>query len=172
MKGPVASKALVRPATSKAVRRVVNEPAFMAVLIMSKAPEGIMTASITWIIPFVHSMSTAVMLAPSIMTVVSTVIETLSPCSVWIELKATTSVELNAPDTTWYKRTSVRAVGFARSQFSTSVSSAAKASSVGAKTVKGPEPFNVELRPVASNALIRVVKFPSASAVSTMSSVG
>ncbi len=77
-----------------------------------------------------------------------------------------------APDTTWYRRTSVRAVGFAISQFSTSVSSAAKASSVGAKTVKGPGLFNVELRPVASNALIRVVKFPSASAVSTMSSVG
>ena len=62
-------------------------------------------------------------------------------------------------------------VGFAISQFSTSGSSAAKAASVGAKTVNGPGPFSVVFKPVASKAAIRVVKLPSASAVSTISSV-
>ena len=79
MNGPGPSRALVRLATSRAVSKVVKEPAFVAVLIMSSVPAGIRTASITWMIPFVHSMSTAVMLAPSTMTVTPEVIETFSP---------------------------------------------------------------------------------------------
>jgi len=44
-----------------------------------------------------------------------------------------------------------------------------KASSVGAKTVKGPLPFSVSVRPAASIALARVLKDPAATAVSMMS---
>ena len=46
--------------------------------------------------------------------------------------------------------------------------SAAKASSVGAKTVNGPSPFRVSVRFVALSAVRSVVKFPFSSATSTM----
>jgi len=46
---------------------------------------------------------------------------------------------------------------------------AAKASSVGAKTVKGPSPLRVSTNSAAPRAAARVVKRPSATAVSTMS---
>jgi len=47
--------------------------------------------------------------------------------------------------------------------------SLAKASSVGAKTVKGPGPFNVSTRSAALRAAARVLNEPAATAVSTMS---
>ncbi len=47
--------------------------------------------------------------------------------------------------------------------------SLAKASSVGANTVKGPSPLSVSTRSAAPKAAARVVKRPSATAVSTMS---
>ena len=49
--------------------------------------------------------------------------------------------------------------------------SLANASSVGAKTVKGPSPFRVSVRPAASMALARVLKEPAALAVSMMSAL-
>ena len=49
---------------------------------------------------------------------------------------------------------------------------AAKAASVGAKTVKGPGPFSVFTRSAAVSALARVVKLPFATAVSTRSFAG
>src|SRR5271166_2576197 len=45
----------------------------------------------------------------------------------------------------------------------------ANASSVGAKTVKGPLPFRVSTRPAACRAAARVLNEPAATAVSTMS---
>src|SRR5271165_2272898 len=48
--------------------------------------------------------------------------------------------------------------------------SCAKASSAGANTVKGPGPFRVSTSPAALTAATSVVKFPAATAVSTMSS--
>src|ERR687894_649125 len=48
---------------------------------------------------------------------------------------------------------------------------AANASSVGAKTVKGPSPRSVSSSPAAWTAVTRVSKSPAATAVSTMSSV-
>ena len=45
---------------------------------------------------------------------------------------------------------------------------AAKALSVGAKTVNGPSPFRVSVRFVALSAVRSVVKFPFSSATSTM----
>ena len=47
--------------------------------------------------------------------------------------------------------------------------SLAKASSVGAKTVKGPAPLRVSTKPAAVTAATRVVKEPAETAVSTMS---
>ena len=47
--------------------------------------------------------------------------------------------------------------------------SLAKASSVGAKTVKGPALLRVSTRPAAPRAAARVVKLPAPTAVSTMS---
>ena len=46
--------------------------------------------------------------------------------------------------------------------------SAAKASSVGAKTVSGPSPASASTRPAACTAVTRVVKRPSATAMSTI----
>jgi hypothetical protein len=46
--------------------------------------------------------------------------------------------------------------------------SLAKASSVGAKTVKGPGPESVSTRPAALTAVTKVPKLPTAMAVSTM----
>ena len=48
----------------------------------------------------------------------------------------------------------------------------AKASSVGAKTVKGPSPLSVSTRPAAFTAATSVLKLPAATAVSTMSFLG
>src|ERR1700687_943755 len=48
----------------------------------------------------------------------------------------------------------------------------ANASSVGAKTVKGPLPFRVSTRPAACSAAVKVLNEPAATAVSTMSLVG
>ena len=45
---------------------------------------------------------------------------------------------------------------------------AAKASSVGAKTVKGPSPDNASTKPAASRAATRVVKLPASTATSTI----
>jgi hypothetical protein len=45
----------------------------------------------------------------------------------------------------------------------------AKASSVGAKTVNGPLPLSVSTRPAACSAVARVLNWPAATAVSTMS---
>lgn len=49
--------------------------------------------------------------------------------------------------------------------------SLAKASSVGANTVKGPGPFNVSTKPAAPRAAAKVEKDPAATAVSTMSAM-
>src|SRR5512147_2026468 len=47
--------------------------------------------------------------------------------------------------------------------------SLAKASSVGAKTVNGPAPLRVSTNPAACTAATKVLKRPSATAVSTIS---
>jgi hypothetical protein len=58
--------------------------------------------------------------------------------------------------------------GFTR--FSTvPAGSFAKAASEGAKTVNGPLPFRVSVRPAAVTAATRVLNEPAAMAVSTMS---
>ena len=49
--------------------------------------------------------------------------------------------------------------------------SAAKASSVGAKTVNGPLPWSVSTRPAALAAASSVLKVPAPSAVATMSAI-
>jgi hypothetical protein len=64
-----------------------------------------------------------------------------------------------------------RPSGSARSVSSVPGGRAANASSVGAKTVKGPSPRSVSSRPAAWTAVTSVVKSPAAMAVSTMSSV-
>ena len=45
----------------------------------------------------------------------------------------------------------------------------AKASSLGAKTVKGPSPLSASMSPAAVSAAANVLKFPLLTAVSTMS---
>lgn len=47
----------------------------------------------------------------------------------------------------------------------------AKASSVGAKTVKGPGLFNVSTSPAACTAVTNVLKLPADTAVSTISAI-
>lgn len=44
-----------------------------------------------------------------------------------------------------------------------------KASSVGAKTVKGPGPLRVSIKPAAVKAVASVLKEPASTAVSTIS---
>ena len=48
----------------------------------------------------------------------------------------------------------------------------AKASSEGAKTVKGPLPFSVSINPAAVSAAARVVNLPAATAVLIISCIG
>ena len=62
------------------------------------------------------------------------------------------------PAFTWYSSTWVRASLSASRASRVPSGSLAKASSVGAKTVKGPSEFRVSLRPAASMAAVRVVK--------------
>lgn len=98
----------------------------------------------------------------------STVIETASPWTVTAESSVTTLAARTSPGTTWYSRMSV-SVGMSSSRVSTVPSGkAAKASSVGAKTVNGPSPDSVPTRSAAVTAATKVSKQPSATASATM----
>ena len=59
-----------------------------------------------------------------------------------------------------------------RSDSTVPLGSLANASSVGAKTVKGPFPLRVSTRPAALTAATSVLKLPAPTAVSTMSFLG
>ena len=68
-----------------------------------------------------------------------------SPFTAAATMPSVTAEDGTAPDTTWYRRMSVSAaLPSSLSSAARSTPAAVKASSVGAKTVKGPSPCNVE----------------------------
>src|SRR4051794_38110234 len=81
----------------------------------------------------------------------------------------TTLSEVTEPETTWYRRIFLSAAGSLRRPSSVPAGSAAKAASVGAKTVKGPSPWSVPTSPAAVAAARRVLNDPASVAVATMS---
>src|SRR4249919_3649831 len=85
------------------------------------------------------------------------------------EVSPTTLSDVTEPETTWYSRIFLSAAGSLRRPSSVPAGSAAKAASVGAKTVKGPLPWSVSTRPAALTAVSRVLNEPASVAVSTMS---
>src|ERR1700728_1788146 len=80
------------------------------------------------------------------------------------------SLELILPETTWEVRILVRMVLFSGLTRVSTVpaGSLAKASSVGAKTVKGPGLLRVSTRPAALTAATRVLWIGELTAFSTM----
>src|SRR6478752_2261364 len=85
------------------------------------------------------------------------------------EVSPTTLSDVTEPETTWYSRIFLSAAGSLRRPSSVPAGSAAKAASVGAKTVNGPLPWSVSTRPAALTAARRVLNDPASVAVSTMS---
>jgi len=84
-----------------------------------------------------------------------------------------TSLALRAaPGTTWRRRTAVRASLSARRPLRASAGILAKASLVGAKTVKGPSPDKVSTSPAALTAASRVERAGVAMASSAIVLVG
>src|SRR3954447_10081344 len=128
----------------------------------------------TWMTPLLAMMSALTTLAPLTMTpcVASTLrlaASTVLTCSV---LPARSAL-VTLPGTTWYVRICVTLAlfsGFSRLS-SVPAGRAAKAASVGAKTVNGPGPLSVSTRPAAWTALTNVPNWPAATAVSTTSLV-
>ncbi len=95
-----------------------------------------------------------------------------APSTESAEVRLTTWSEVTLPETTWYRRTCFRAAGSASRVSSVPAGRAAKAASVGAKTVNGPGPCSVSTNPAAVAALSRVPNEPAALAVATMSPAG
>src|SRR3954470_22957632 len=81
----------------------------------------------------------------------------------------TTLSAVTEPETTWYRRIFLSAAGSLSRPSSVPAGSAAKAASVGAKTVNGPVPWGVSTRPAALTAASSVLNEPASVAVSTMS---
>ena len=138
------------------------------------AQAGINTESITWITPFVHSISVFTTVAVTLSLTPSLVlIASAAPLTVladWPSIDMT-SEAITFPAITWYVRIAV-SLGMSFNRLSTvPAGSLEKASSVGAKTVNGPVPLSVATRFVAVSAAARVVKVPAAPAVSMMSCI-
>ncbi len=99
--GPSPPRKSVSPAAPSAARSVPKPPASCAVWMMSKTTSGKRTSSITWMTPFVASMSVAITVASSIMTVPpSAVMVTSAPLTVVAEESPTTSEARTRPGTT------------------------------------------------------------------------
>src|SRR5271166_5911172 len=131
---------------------------------------GIRTASMTWITPLLASMSVLMTFAPPTVTLpASTLMASSLPFKV-LALVVVRSAAINLPGRTWYVSTATSFSLFSGlSRFSTvPAGSLAKASSVGAKTVKGPLPFKVSTSPAAFTAATRVLNCPAAAATPTM----
>ena len=120
--------------------------------------------------PFDATISASTTVASLIVTVpLSTYTQTFSPSTVVTGKRLDRSDDKTLPLTTWYRRISVSApVGSATRALMVLAGRAAKAASVGAKTVKGPGLLKVSTRPAAETAAIRLPKFPFASAMSTI----
>ena len=122
-----------------------------------KSAGGIITLSITWIIPFEAITSADVTVASFTMTdPPDTVNETSSPLSDSTDNPSVTSEDATAPLITWYSRMSVRvAFSSSVSNEERSIPAAANASSVGAKTVNGPSACRAETSPACESAATR-----------------
>ena len=95
----------------------------------------------TWITPLDAGTSARTTVASLTMTESPTVKERSSPLTAAATNPSVTAEEGTSPATTWYSSMSVKAaLPSSVSRASRSIPAAAKASSVGAKTVNGPSP--------------------------------
>jgi len=131
---------------------------------------GRSTLSMMWITPLLHITSAEVTVAVFTFTVLPLMaIVTFAPCNVAGVIPFFRAVLLTDPLTTWYFKMAARSVLFKSCALVIPrvVRAAAKAASVGAKTVKGPVPLRVVINPALVSASAKIVKF-AATAVSTM----
>ena len=115
---------------------------------------GVRTLSITWMTPFDASTSAVVTVASPIMTVPSATVKVASsPFSMVTVIPSVTADDSTDPEYTWYVRMSAR-VAFSSSVSNVvrSMPAAAKASSVGANTVKGPSACSAVTRLACARA--------------------
>ncbi len=120
---------------------------------------GTSTASITCTIPFSASRSATVTIASLIITFPPVMVTVTScPNNVSSICPSERSVDIAAPDTTWYNNTSASApVGSASKASSTPIGKLLKAASVGANTVKGPAAERSSSNSAAITAVSKVV---------------
>src|SRR5208283_437814 len=122
--------------------------------------------------PLLHRMSVLITLAsPTITVLPSTLMARDWPFTVLTDFIFAIWDAKSVPGTTWYVKMATSFSLFSGFSRSSTVlgGNFANASSVGAKTVKGPLPLRVSTRPAAWSAAARVLNEPAATAVSTMS---
>ena len=118
---------------------------------------GISTLSMTWITPLDAITSAEVTFASlTATTPLVTVKDRSSPLSASAVIPSVTSEAVTSPLTTWYSSMSLRvAFSSSVSNADKSIPAAAKASSVGAKTVNGPSACSADTSPAWDNAATR-----------------
>ena len=117
---------------------------------------GISTLSMTWITPLDAGTSASTTVASLTMTESPTVKERSSPLTAAATSPSVTAEEGTSPATTWYSSMSLRvAFSSSVSNADKSIPAAAKASSVGAKTVNGPSACSADTSPAWDNAATR-----------------
>jgi len=90
------------------------------------------------------------------------------PCKVFTFMTPERSVDLTFPSIPWYKRIPFNFSGSLSNAFKVLEGILEKASSVGAKIVKGPPVDNVSTRPATSAAFNKVEKLPAFLATCTI----
>ena len=122
---------------------------------------GRMTVSIACTTPLLHLISAVTTFAPSMVISPSPLPTLMLSCAPLLRLSAAlplssvTFLEFTEPAMTWFLRTAWRRGTSFSSPSSTAASILAKASSVGARTVKSP-PLSVSTRPAAFTAATKV----------------
>jgi len=156
-----------------AVSPPVDVPLVVPAVSAAPAAGGKSTLLMMWITPLLAITSAFVTVASFTFTVVpSIVMVNFAPFTVSAVIPLDKSLLRTFPLTTWYFRILVSSALLARSASAVvfkAARAAANASSVGAKTVNGPVPFNVLTKSAAVRACANTVNFPAAIAVSTMS---
>ena len=143
-----------------AVSRVVWSGLFtmMSTTVVVCGAGGKRTASMTWTTPLSARMSATVTVALLIITeppMMETV--TFAPLRVVISWPSESDVLRASPPTTWYVRMALSNSASARTASIVPAGRAAKAASVGAKTVNGPWALKSSARPAATTAASSVV---------------
>jgi len=178
VKGPSLESVPAKSAAVTAATRVSNDPLPTATSIIvpkshssgagaASGVGGMSTASITWMTPLQAGTSGMITLESLTFTPSSRLISTSAPLTVATGPLVRSPLS-TLPETTWYVKILVRAGMSSRRPSTVPSGRSAKASSVGANTVKGPSPERVSTKSAAITAATKVPNDPLPMATSTI----